>query len=326
MTLQHQATHGGPGWRPRQHTHREDVETGFIWRSCGSCSEVNDLLEVTLAWPESFALTEHDPNDFLMFEWPDVHMLQSQAEAVARFYESVGIVVHWAFSPSNLPNFLFQRDLFFMTPEGAVLARPGSEQRASEARTAASVLSELGIPILATPRGSAIFEGADALWLDATTVLIGIGLRTNQAGADLVTHVLREMGVTCIAVTLPPGVQHLLGVINLADHDLAAIRADKASDELQSILHCMHIETISCLPGEEICERRAMNFVTIAPRRVVMSAECPLLKKELSAAGIIVHELEISEYRKAAGGLGCLTGILRRRCVPSINSGNAEVG
>ncbi len=314
MTLQQHATHGGPGWRPRQSTHREDVETGSIWRSCGSCSEVNNLLEVTLAWPGDFAGTERTPDDCLMFEWPDLQVLQKQTEGIAKFYEQAGVTVHWAPAPHNLPNFLFQRDLFFMTPEGAVLARPGSEQRAAEARAAASVLAELGVPILATPRGSAIFEGADALWLNATTVLIGMGLRTNQGGADLVAHVLGEMGVTSIPVTLPPGVQHLLGIVNLVDHDLAAIRADKVSDELQNILHSMHIEFISCAPGEEISERLGMNFVTIAPRRLVMPAGCPLLKKELNAAGVVVHELEISEYRKAAGGLGCITGILRRQC------------
>lgn len=317
MTLPQQATYGGPGWRPRQHTHREDVETGFIWRSCGACSEVNELLEVILARPGFFASTEHDPNESLMLEWPDVQKLQNQAEEIARFYENAGIVVHWAHSPSNLPNFLFQRDLFFMTPEGAVLARPGSDQRALEARTAASVLSGLGVPILATPRGDAIFEGADALWLNAKTVLIGIGLRTNRAGADLVAYILREMGITSIAVILPSGVQHLLGVVNLVDHNLAAIRADKASDELQSVLRSMNIEIISCPPGEEVSERLGMNFVTIAPRRVVMSTGCPFLKKELSLAGITAHELEVSEYRKAAGGLGCLTGILKRRCAPS---------
>jgi N-dimethylarginine dimethylaminohydrolase len=322
------ATHGGPGWQPRQRTHRADLQSGLIWRACGSCSEVDDLLEVTLAWPGPPPPPGHDPNDHLMLEWPDSQRLQGQATAIGKFYEGLGITVHWASSPPNLPNFLFQRDLFFMTPEGAVLARPGSEQRAAEARVMANLLSGLGVPILATPRGNAVFEGADALWLNSSTVLIGVGLRTNRAGADLVAHLLAGMNVTSIPIDLPNGVQHLLGIVNFVDRDLAAIRLEKASAQLLSVLRETGIKTIPCPPGEETSQRLGMNFVAFAPRHVVMPAGCPHLKKDLHAAGVVVHELEIDEYCKAAGGLGCLTGILRRRAdsLPNLNSRNGTHG
>lgn len=312
MSIDAPATYGGSGWRPRQGSHRDDVRTGTVWRRCGSCSEVAPLAEVVLAWPEAGLFGKGDPNDALFLSWPDPQRLQSQALALCDFYESQGVRVQWARGVVAGPNVLFQRDLFFMTPEGAVLGRPGSQQRAGEARDAAATLAGLGVPILASPRGEALFEGADALWLDERTVLIGIGLRTNEAGAALVSRLLRDMGIDAIPVPLPPGVQHLLGIVNFIDETLAAVRADRVSDALLAILRTASVETLVCGPGGDVSDRLGMNFVTLAPRRVVMPAGCPSVRQRLAEAGVQVHELDVSEYRKGAGGIGCLTGILSR--------------
>jgi N-dimethylarginine dimethylaminohydrolase len=307
------ATYGGAGFRPRASTHAEDVEAGILWRRCGSRSEVDDLREVMLAWPEPDMFRGDDPNALLFLQWPDVSRMQAQADNVAAFYQAQGVTVHWLRSASAPPNIIFQRDLFFMTPEGAVLARPGAEQRAGEARVVAATLSHLGVPIIAVPRGRAVLEGADALWLGERTVLVGIGHRTNAAGAQFLSSVLRDIGVDVVAVALPRGVQHLLGVVDFIDHDLAAGRADMLTDELLCILREAAIDVIRCGPGPDVSDRFGMNFVTLAPRRVVMPAGCATVRATLADAGVAIHELDISEYVKAAGGLGCLTGIVHRR-------------
>lgn len=308
------ATYGGDGWRPRENSHHEDVASGLVWHRCGVRSETASLLEVMLARPRREMFPGGEPNAFLFLEWPDAGRLRRQAEAVADFYRGQGVAVRWA-DPDDAPppNFLFQRDLFFMTPEGALLARPASAQRQGEARFAAAALSKLGVPVLATPRREALFEGADALWLGDNVVMIGIGLRTNEAGAEFVARHLREMGVDSVTVGLPRGVQHLLGVVNFADRDLAAVRRDKATDELLGVLRAAGVETIFCDPGEEVSERLGMNFVALGPRRIVMPGGCPSLRRRLSEAGVTVYEADVGEYLKAAGGLGCLTGILRRQ-------------
>jgi N-dimethylarginine dimethylaminohydrolase len=56
----------------------------------------------------------------------------------------------------------------------------------------------------------------------------------------------------------------------------------------------------------------ALNFVTLGPRHVLMPAGCPLTRATYEAAGISCQEVEIEELLKAAGGMGCLTGILSR--------------
>ena len=148
------------------------------------------------------------PDRFLMLERPDLDRLRRQAEALADFYRGQSVAVHFA-RPSQPPppNFLFMRDLFFMTPEGAVLARTASLQRAGEERFTAEALAALGVPILRTPRGAAFLEGADALWLDAQTVLVGLGRRTNREGCTLLAGLLAELGVSVREIPLPEGVQ-----------------------------------------------------------------------------------------------------------------------
>ena len=55
-----------------------------------------------------------------------------------------------------------------------------------------------------------------------------------------------------------------------------------------------------------------MNFVTLAPGRIVMPARCPRTTAVYEAHDVECHAVEVSEYIKAAGALGCLTGILSR--------------
>lgn len=306
------ATLGGAGWRPRGTTHAEDVGAGSLWRRCGLRSEVGQIVEVTLSLPdERFGVTGA-ANDFLFLEWPDPGALRRQALAIGAYYEALGVTVTWTGAMPSAPNYLFQRDLYFMTPDGAVLSRPGSEQRAGEARVMAGALAGLGVPILGTPTGDATFEGADALWLDQGQVLLGVGHRTNRSGASYLAHLLEPFGVEVISIELPRGLQHLLGLLNFIDCDLAAVRNGLVPQSLASRLEDCGIRTVPCDPGVDLTDRFGMNFVTLSPRHVVMPAGHPEVKRKLSAAGVRVEEIEIGEYLKAAGGLGCLTGILCR--------------
>ncbi len=307
------ATWGGGGFRPRRRSHAEELGEGRLWHRCGGRSEVTRLEEVLLNWPgEELCFTE-DPDHHLMLDRVDLAAIRRQTAAVAAFFEERGVRAHiYRSRQPPPPNLLFMRDLFFMTPEGAVLGRPASEQRAGEERFAAEALAEIGIPILASLRGNALFEGPDVLWLDRRTAVAGVGLRTNPEGLRAVAGVLRTFGVETLRVPMPAGIQHLLGVVNLIDRDLAAIHAGKAPEELKEILRERGFELLEQPADAELTERRGMNFVTLGPRRLVMPAGCPGMRARFEAAGVEVFELEVGEYLKAGGGLGCLVGILRR--------------
>jgi N-dimethylarginine dimethylaminohydrolase len=214
----------------------------------------------------------------------------------------------------GLPNLVFARDLLFMTPEGAVLARMAAQQRAGEERYAARAIAALGIPILATPTGHATFEGADALWLRQDLVVVGVGRRTNPAGFEVVRRVLEDQHVDSVAVPLSPNVQHLLGSVNLVRSDLAVVR--EPSSELVLLLDRLRIARMDLdddpVTAREVVEGRANNFVTLGPGVVLMPAGNPASRARMEAEGVTVVERAVSQYLCAAGGIGCATGILRR--------------
>ena len=113
---------------------------------------------------------------------------------------------------------------------------------------------------------------------------------------------------------LPKNCQHLFGIVNIVAPNLAVVHGDKTTPHIANILHEKAIETIVLKGGRELNNRLGMNFVTLAPNKIVMPAGAPDIKKQLTNHGIEVHEIVIDEYLKAAGGLACLTGILRRDC------------
>ncbi|MBI4865393.1 MAG: amidinotransferase [Candidatus Wallbacteria bacterium] len=307
------ATYGGSNWRSRKGSHAEDVAAGRLWHRCGTTDEFSPLREVMLAWPPDSIAHAAPPDAYLFLERVDLSTLRRQFAAVRAFYESQGVEVHVLQSPPNAsPNILFQRDLYFVTGEGAALARMASPQRAGEERLAAAALAAAGIPILASPRAEATFEGADALWLNRSTVAVGVGRRTNNEGFAQLALLLAPMGVKLILVPLPEGLQHLLGAVNIIDRDLAAVDSERTTPLMRSLLESHGYELLELGPAPEVRDGRALNFVTLAPRKLVMPAGCPAARATLAAHGVRCHELDVSQYLRAAGALGCLTGILLR--------------
>lgn len=199
-----------------------------------------------------------------------------------------------------------------MTPAGALLARPASTVRAGEERWLARRLAALGIPILRTLTGTATFEGADALWLDPQTVLIGRGLRTNAEGLRQVSAALAEIGVQAIPVDLPVGAMHLMGILRILDGDLALAWPYRLGWVAMEALQARGFEVLLIPDETEATQGGALNFVTLGPRKILMAAGNPQTQAFLQSQGIQSQTVEIRELLKAAGGIGCLTGIVER--------------
>jgi len=307
------ATLGGPGWRPRITAHRDEFGPGRPWTTCGYCSEVGTLRSVLLARPPESLGAVGAPASALFDRHVDVGRMRAQAELVADAYQGAGVQVHLT-DPGPLapPNIVFLRDLLFVTPEGAVIGRAASAQRSGEERYAAAALAALGIPILRTVTGGATFECADALWLDPANVVVGVGFRTSPEGAAVLAEVLAPQGVTVTPVPLGPGVQHLLGSVVFLDRDLAAVASWAARPELRGLLRDRGYRVIELEPCPDMLVGRGMNVVALSPGRVLMPAGADGVLRRFRAAGVDVVPVEVGEYLAAGGGIGCLTGILRR--------------
>jgi N-dimethylarginine dimethylaminohydrolase len=312
-TLEEWATFGGPGFRPRTATHAEELRAGQPWLRCGVDSEVARLRSVLLSWPAETLEFEGDPDEQLMLERVDLQEIRRETENIAEFFRAREVEVH-VHRPSRPPppNLIFMRDLVFMTPEGAILARMASQQRAGEERFAAEALASIGVPILASLRADAVFEGADALWLDARTVVLGVGCRTNRTAVEQLSSLLASMGVTTHLVTVPKVAQHLLGLVNPISDELAALYLAGDVRELQELLASRGIRCIQLAATHEVAQLRAMNFVALEPGHIVMPSNCPQTREEFERHGVRCEELDVREYIKAGGALGCLTSVLHR--------------
>ena len=309
------AAYGGPGWVGRDTTLREEL--GGIWRACGIDSEWRRLRAVLLHRPGAELAASAAPDAALMLAPLDLGKARAQHDELAQAYRDQGVEVH-AIEPEApaRPNQRFAADLFFMTPEGAVLGRPASRVRAGEERQVARRLAALGVPILRSLRGAATFEGADAAWLDPGTVLIGRGLRTNRAGADQLHALLKEMGVSVITVDLPAGAMHLMGLLRVADRDLAIAWPRRTPAAAIEALRERGIR-VAFIPAEaearaEVQGGMALNFVTLGPRRILMVDGNPAAQAFFEAHGIECLRVAADELAKAAGAVGCLTGVLWR--------------
>jgi N-dimethylarginine dimethylaminohydrolase len=306
------SAYGGKGWHPRRTSLQEEM--GRIWGRFGQNTEWHRLAAVLLHRPGPELDALMNANQFNMLQTPAADEALAQHERLAEAYRKTGVVVHYV-DPAGRPppNQMFVADLMLMTTEGAILARPASSVRAGEERWVARRLADLGIPILRSIRGRGTFEGADAMWLNPQTLLLGRGLRTNAAGAAQVKSLLKEMDIEVIAVDLPYGTMHLMGMLRIVDRDLALAwpqrLAHAAVDALRQKGYAVHF-----IPDEqEAVHGFALNFVTLEPRRILMASGNPVTQAFYESLGIDCTCVDIPELTKAAGGVGCLTGIVARQ-------------
>jgi arginine deiminase len=310
-TTQLAATYGGEGWSPRTNSLRQEL--GTAWGNWSVELEWAPLEAVLLHRPGPEIEGLADPNAAQMLEALDVRRFRRQHASLAAAYQKAGVAVHYLEPDGPVPpNSLFCADLFFMTPQGAILARPASTVRAGEERHVARRLAALGVPILLSVHGSATFEGADAVWIDEGVALVATGLRTNEAGADQVEWVLRNLGAEVVRVDLPYGSMHLMGTLRLAGPGIALGYPGRTPHRAVRALRERGYQ-VWWVPDPGELARMVLNIVPLGPHRLLMPANCPHTQAIYEAAGIECVTVEIDELVKAAGGMGCLTGILRRK-------------
>jgi N-dimethylarginine dimethylaminohydrolase len=168
--------------------------------------------------------------------------------------------------------------------------------------------AEIGCPILLTIHGNGVLEGGNVVWVNSKTVLVGMGLRTNEEGLRQAEFVFRNVGVEEVRPVYLSGYlnraygyqHHLDCVFNMVDVDTAVCwppGLDYLS--LDSLLR-KGIRIIE-VPEEEM-RNAACNTLALRPGRVVLVAGNPRTAEALDKAGVEVIELEWSEYTRQGGG------------------------
>ena len=312
----------GAAWQPRPLLHTQEIEAGSLWEPWGVNTEWMPLERVVLFVPPANTIPPADPDMVQHIERIDYPRLSQQMEGLAAAYEKLGVNVTLIeqLPPRNPPlisdagyNLMYARDLFWMTPFGAVISRMASMVRAGEERHITATIAKNGVPIAYTIGHDGLFEGADALWLRPDLVLIGIGRRTNQQGFQQIAELLKPYAIRCVAVPVPSTIQHLLGILQIVDQNLIVGRRQHLSNEFRQWCLAEDIQLIEVDEHPEITHGQALNFVTVAPRCVMMLEGRPETQALLQQHTIdVCAVVSVPELLKGGGGIGCATGIAKR--------------
>ncbi len=246
---------------------------------------------------------------------PDAARLAAEHEGLCETLTQAGAdVVVGEPSPSGNVDSIYVFDPALTSDAGAILLRPGKESRHDEVAAIRRDFEANGIPIAAELTAPALAEGGDTLWLDETTLVVGLGYRTNATGAAQIAVALPEVDVLTVDLPHHRGrgeVLHLLSLISPLDDELALVYLPLLPVRLVQLLEERGVRMVE-VPDEEF-ESMGCNVLALAPRVGLALDGNPETRRRLEAAGVDVRVYAGEELsRKGDGGPTCLTRPLAR--------------
>ena len=247
------------------------------------------------------------------FGWhaePDAALIADEHAAFRAILEEAGAEVVLAQTPVPLcPDSIYVFDPAIMTPQGAILLRPGKDGRRVEVDAMAADFVEAGVTIVGRLEAPATVEGGDTIWLDERTLLVGVGYRTNEAGVDALRELLPDVDVHAFDLPHLHGegeVLHLMSLLSPLDRDLAVAYLPYMPVRLVQLLAQRGIELVE-VPDEEFWTM-GPNVLALGPRVALALEGNDETRRRMEAAGVDVRVYSGDELsRKGDGGPTCLT-------------------
>jgi len=201
------------------------------------------------------------------------------------------------------PNSVFTRDTALCTPRGYIRLRMGLETRQGEEEWMARILTSLGEPFVGEIEAPGTVEGGDAI-LGGSVAFVGRSLRTNERGVEQLAAYLTAMDYEVRVIPLPDSILHL-------DKALMVVGPDRA-------IYCRGLIPKDSLRGLDTIEVACAvgvtaNIICLGGNEVIVERSNQKVTGELTAEGIVVHELDLSEFVKGSGGPNCLILPVERR-------------
>jgi N-dimethylarginine dimethylaminohydrolase len=210
---------------------------------------------------------------------------------------------------------IYVRDAACAGPRGLVLCRMGKKLRRGEPSALGDRCREAGWPVAGEIRRPGTLEGGDVAWLDAKTVAVGHGYRTNAEGIRQFRELLEADGVEVVEVPLPHGdgpgdVLHLMSLLSPVGEKKLLVYSRLLPVPFRNRLLDLDFELLEVPDGEYAT--MATNVLALSPGLCLALAGNPRTAGILEKAGIEVLTYEGEEIsRKGAGGPTCLTRPVR---------------
>jgi N-dimethylarginine dimethylaminohydrolase len=240
---------------------------------------------------------------------PDLDRLAEQHAGLRATLEREGVEVVLAESiGSQFPKAIYTRDPLVSVPGGVVIGRLAPLMRRGEEASISRAVVNRGVPILRTIVGTGMLEGGSLVKLNATTAAYGTSIRCNDEGAEQLRETLRWLGVDLIVVPMTGFAIHLDGRLGMVDVDKALVDPNGLPYWFLERLPQLGIEPIWVDPEEHW----AINCLTVAPGRVVITDDCPKAIAALERRGVEVIPIPYDEVHHNGGGIHCSTMELLR--------------
>lgn len=231
------------------------------------------------------------------FGRPELALTLKQHALYCEALEECGLAVTTLQADLRFPDSTFVEDTAILTPQGAVLARPGAASRSGEVDAIRAAVQEF-YPDPKTIEAPGTVDGGD-ICEAGCHFFLGLSHRTNEEGARQLAAHLAEMGYTSsmVDVRAMTSILHLKsGISYIGENTLVVMeemagRAEFAGFELLRV-------------SEE--ESYGANCVRVN-ERVLVAEGYPGLTAELKRRGFRPLVLDMSEFRKMDGGLSCLS-------------------
>jgi N-dimethylarginine dimethylaminohydrolase len=247
---------------------------------------------------------------------PDADRLAAQHEALCELLAGLGADVEVAEALDGQVDAVYMHDPMVMTGRGGIPLRMAKPARAREPEHAREELERLGIPVLGAIEAPGYADGGDRYWLDDATMAVGLGYRTNRAGAAALAALVEPEGVHVETYDMPHDqgpshVLHLQSFISGIADELCVVYEPLAPVRLLQDLRERGVQWIAVAPAEYLA--MGCNILPVRPGVVVMVDGVPGVRRELERRGVEVHTYDGSELSlKGDGGPTCLTQPLLR--------------
>jgi len=247
---------------------------------------------------------------------PDLVKAKEEYEAFVKLLQSFDVELK--FLPGNSETSLdsiYVRDASIATNNGMIICNMGKPQRSTETKYHNKYFISSNIPVKGVIKSPGTIEGGDVVWIDETTLAVGRGYRTNDAGIEQLRTLLQDEAELLVYhlphYKGPSDVFHLMSVYSPVDKDLAVVYSPLMPIPMREELLRRGIELVE-VPDKEF-ESIGCNVLAVAPRECIVVKGNPITKSRLEDAGANVHVYNGDEIsKKGNGGPTCLTRPLVR--------------
>jgi N-dimethylarginine dimethylaminohydrolase len=206
---------------------------------------------------------------------------------------------------------VYAHDASLATDYGPILMKPGKKTRAGEPEAHANFYGQLGVAVFGAIEAPGCSESGDIVWLDARTLLIGEGYRTNKAGIEQMRALFSAKKVEVLSAPLPygPGPSaclHLMSLMSVLDEQTILVDLPWLAVETVEMLKTRGFRLLEIDDSER--DTLACNVLSLGKKRLIAVAENVKTNQRMRDVGFDVRTFPGSEICiNGGGGPTCLT-------------------